>query len=99
MFIGNEMYRVLLLSLLTLLGLLQYRMWFGEANLIELASLRQAIELQSTHNDKLLLRNHQLEAEVKDLRQGLSAIEERARSELGMVKPDETFYQLIDTTK
>lgn len=93
------MYRVLLISLLTLLGLLQYRMWFGEANLIELTALRQSIQVQISQNDQLLLRNHQLEAEVKDLGRGLSAIEERARSELGMVKPDETFYQLIDTTK
>ena len=50
-------------------------------------------------NDKLLLRNHRLEAEVIDLRKGLAAIEERARSELGMVKPDETFYQLIENTR
>jgi len=78
---------------------LQYRMWFGEANIIELSTLRFAIEEQSTKNDKLLLRNHQLEAEVKDLRRGLVAIEERARSELGMVKPNETFYQLIDRTE
>mgnify|MGYP000632397055 CR=1 FL=1 len=93
------MYRILLLSLLTLLAVLQYRMWFGEANILELSTLRSAIDEQSSKNDKLLLRNHQLEAEVKDLRKGLVAIEERARSELGMVKPNETFYQLIDRTK
>jgi len=93
------MYRILLLSLLTLLAVLQYRMWFGEANIIELSTLRFAIEEQNAKNDKLLLRNHQLEAEVKDLRRGLVAIEERARSELGMVKPNETFYQLIDRTE
>jgi len=74
-------------------------MWFGEANILELSTLRSAIDEQSSKNDKLLLRNHQLEAEVKDLRKGLVAIEERARSELGMVKPNETFYQLIDRTK
>ena len=78
---------------------MQYRMWFGEANLLELSSLRSAIQEQNAQNDKLLLRNHQLEAEVKDLRKGLVAIEERARSELGMVKPNETFYQLIDRTQ
>lgn len=93
------MYRVLLILLLTLLSGLQYRMWFGEANLLELSSLRTAIQEQNAQNDKLLLRNHQLEAEVKDLRKGLVAIEERARSELGMVKPNETFYQLIDRTQ
>ena len=93
------MYRILLLSLLTLLAVLQYRMWFGEANILELSTLRSAIDEQTSKNDKLLLRNHQLEAEVKDLRRGLVAIEERARSELGMVKPNETFYQLIDRTE
>ena len=93
------MYRVLLLSLLILLSVLQFRIWFGESNLLELSALRADIQEQNAQNDKLLLRNHQLEAEVKDLRKGLVAIEERARSELGMVKPNETFYQLIDTTK
>ncbi len=92
------MYRVLLLSLLVLLGALQYRVWFGEANVLQLSGLKLEIEQQRENNDQLLLRNHQLEAEVKDLRKGLEAIEERARSELGMVKPDETFYQLIEKT-
>ncbi len=92
------MYRVLLLFLLVLLSALQYRVWLGEANVLQLSSLKQEIVQQRESNDELLLRNHQLEAEVKDLRKGLQAIEERARSELGMVKPDETFYQLIQKT-
>ncbi|MFT5706329.1 MAG: cell division protein FtsB [Oceanospirillaceae bacterium] len=93
------MYRYLLLALLILFSALQYRIWFGEANRIDLTALRNEIDKQNTANDQLLLRNHQLEAEVKDLRKGLVAIEERARSELGMVKPDETFYQLIDESE
>ena len=93
------MYRLLLLGLIILLAGLQYRMWFGEANVSQVASLEREIRAQIVKNDKLLLRNHQLEAEVIDLRKGLTAIEERARSELGMVKPDETFYQLIDNTR
>ena len=93
------MYRILLISLILLLFGLQYRMWFGDANVLELTNLRKEIVVQDEENDLLLLRNHQLEAEVKDLRKGLVAIEERARSELGMVKPDETFYQLIDTAQ
>lgn len=92
------MYRLLLVSLMVLLIGLQYRMWFGDANLVELQNLQQEINAQIVENDKLLLRNHQLEAEVQDLRQSFSAIEERARSELGMVKPEETFYQLIQPT-
>ncbi|MEM5530490.1 cell division protein FtsB [Gammaproteobacteria bacterium AS21] len=91
------MYRILLLSLIMLLAGLQYRMWFGDANVIELAQLQESIDLQNAENDQLLLRNHQLAAEVSDLRKDLIAVEERARSELGMVKPEETFYQLIDT--
>jgi cell division protein FtsB len=90
------MYRVLLLSLLILLSALQYRVWLGDANVLQLSNLKVEIVQQRESNDELLLRNHQLEAEVKDLRKGLEAIEERARSELGMVKPDETFYQLIE---
>jgi len=82
-----------------LLAGLQYRIWFGEANVLQIVALEREISAQSAKNDKLLLRNHQLEAEVIDLRKGLIAIEERARSELGMVKPDETFYQLIDNTR
>ena len=93
------MYRFLLLGLLMLLAGLQYRMWFGEANVLEIAELKREIGSQTAKNDKLLSRNHRLEAEVIDLRKGLAAIEERARSELGMVKPDETFYQLIDNTR
>jgi len=72
-------------------------MWFGDANVIELAQLQESINVQNAENDQLLLRNHQLAAEVSDLRKDLVAVEERARSELGMVKPNETFYQLIDT--
>jgi len=72
-------------------------MWFGDANVIELAQLQESIDVQNAENDQLLLRNHQLAAEVSDLRKDLVAVEERARSELGMVKPNETFYQLIDT--
>jgi cell division protein FtsB len=74
-------------------------MWFGEANILQISTLQQDIKDQNTENDRLLLRNHQLEAEVNDLRKGYVAIEERARSELGMVKPGESFYQLISTPK
>ena len=91
------MYKILLLSLLTMLCLLQYRMWFGEANMLQVSNLQLDIKQQYAENNRLLLRNYQLEAEVNDLRQGSVAIEERARSELGMVKPDEIFYQIVNT--
>jgi cell division protein FtsB len=59
-------------------------------------ALREAIEQQKQENQRLLERNAALEAEVQDLKQGLEAIEERARSELGMIKKDETFFQIIE---
>ena len=85
---------IMLLLLLCLIGL-QYRLWFGEANLMEVQALRDNIEQQRTENDRLVSRNHQLDAEVKDLKQGLEALEERARHQLGMVKEGETFFQLV----
>ncbi|WP_170167509.1 cell division protein FtsB [Amphritea balenae] len=89
------MFRWIILLLLICLGGLQYRLWFGEANLREVQTLKQEIELQRTENDLLISRNHQLDAEVKDLKQGLAALEERARNQLGMVKEGETFFQLV----
>lgn len=62
----------------------------------EVNRLQQAIEDQKAENKKLSERNEALSAEVKDLKQGYEAIEERARSELGMIKKDETFYQIVD---
>ncbi|MEH6575835.1 MAG: cell division protein FtsB [Amphritea sp.] len=89
------MFRWILVVLIIGLSGLQYRLWFGEANLREVWALQQSIEQQRTVNDRLVERNHQLDAEVKDLKQGLAALEERARSELGMVKEGETFFQLV----
>jgi len=82
--------------LVVLLVLLQYRLWFGEGSLPDVWQLQQQIEEQKAENEKLRERNAALEAEVKDLKQGMSAIEERARSELGLIKKGETFYQVID---
>jgi cell division protein FtsB len=82
--------------LIVLLVLLQYRLWFGDGSLPDVWQLQQQIEQQKAENEKLRERNAALEAEVKDLKQGMSAIEERARSELGLIKKGETFYQVID---
>ena len=68
---------IMLLLLISLIGL-QYRLWFGEANLADVQALQQEIERQRAENDLLVNRNHQLDAEVKDLKQGLEALEERA---------------------
>jgi cell division protein FtsB len=90
------LFRWLIIILVLLVLALQYRLWFGEANLREVMSLKQAISTQQQDNEKLRERNRQLEAEVQDLKKGLAALEERARSEMGMIREDETFIQLIE---
>jgi len=82
--------------LVLLLVLLQYRLWVGDGSLAEVWGLYQQVEAQRDENRRLRERNQALEAEVTDLKQGLDAIEERAREELGMVKDGETFYQIIE---
>lgn len=90
------MYRWLLLILLLMFAGLQYRLWFGEANLRQVWQLEDQIEQQRVENARLVERNTRLEAEVQDLKKGLAALEERARSELGMIREGETFFQLIE---
>ena len=79
---------------LTLLALLQYRLWVGEGSLAQVTQLKQDIASQQGENEKLLERNRVLTAEVIELKQGLETVEERARHELGMVKEGETLFQL-----
>jgi cell division protein FtsB len=88
--------RALVGLLLLLLLVLQYKLWFGDGGILEVRKLRDEIALQQAENARLSERNAALEAEVNDLRDGLRAIEERARSELGMIVRGETFYQLVD---
>ncbi|MCI0505574.1 MAG: cell division protein FtsB [Gammaproteobacteria bacterium] len=88
--------KALVAILIVLLLILQYKLWFGDGNMREVWQLQAAIEAQKKENEKLRERNAALEAEVQDLKQGLEAIEERARSELGMIKKGETFYQIIE---
>ena len=87
--------KVLLAILVVVVALLQVKMWFGEGGYRDVQRLAARVEEQARENDMLAQRNRELQAEVDDLRQGLQAIEERARSELGMVKDDEEFYQVI----
>ena len=88
--------RILILVLLLLLGWFQYRLWVGEGSLAEVTALRREILAQGEEMEKLRTRNRRLQAEVEDLRQGRDALEERARSELGMIKEGEIFLQLIE---
>jgi len=88
--------RVIIFILLLLLLALQYPLWLGNGNLINVWRLKQEIKEHKEQNTRLQERNRALAAEVLDLKQGQAAIEERARSELGMVKKDETFFQVIE---
>ncbi len=88
--------RLLFLLLLTLLVWLQYRLWFGEGGAYATVSLQHKVEQQVKENDGLQQRNARLTAEVENLKSGESAAEERARSELGMIKPGETFYRVVE---
>ena len=90
--------RTLLAILLVILVLLQRKMWFGEGGYRGVQRLAERVEEQARENEALAQRNRELQAEVEDLRRGLDAIEERARSELGMIKEDEEFYQVVPGT-
>ncbi len=87
--------RLLILALALLTGLLQYRLWVGEGSLPAVWRLEAAIEAAKARIAHLEVRNQALEAEVADLRGALEAVEERARMELGMIGPGETFYQIV----
>jgi len=82
--------------ILVALVAMQYSLWLGQSGLLEVARLQETIMTQEAANASLSERNRQLHAEVLDLKQGIAAIEERARHDLGMVKPNETFYQLVE---
>lgn len=84
------------LVLLVLLIALQVHLWAGQGGLRELWRIEQRVEGQKEANTQLRTRNDKLSAEVEDLKQGSEAIEERARSELGLLKPGETFYRVVD---
>jgi len=75
---------------------LQYQLWLGEDSVRALNLLEDELDAQQQINDQLTARNEVLEVEVLDLKNGLEAVEERARSELGMIGENETFYLIID---
>ena len=87
--------RFIIAILVALLVFLQYRLWVGEGSLAEVNNLKDEIAALQQELIGLRKRNHALQAEVEDLRSGQAAIEERARSELGMIKEGETFYQVV----
>jgi cell division protein FtsB len=85
----------LAIALVVVVALLQFRLWVSDDGVRELGRLQEAVAAQHAENQRLADRNRQLAAEVRDLKSGLAALEERARSELGMVTGGETFYQVV----
>jgi len=88
--------RVLFWILVVCFFTLQLRLWIGEGSLADIWRLKGEIERQEQDNYLAEERNKRLQAEVKNLKEGLDAVEERARTQLGMVKEDETFFLIID---
>lgn len=88
--------RWLLLSLLLILGILQYRLWFAQGSLAEQSRLEKQLEQQSAINRELRTRNEALEREVLELQNGMEGVEQRAREELGLIREGEVFYQFTD---
>ena len=86
--------RALALVFIALIVALQYPMWFGKGGWLQVREFDRQLAAQKEANAKLKLRNDALDADVRDLKAGFEAVEERARSELGMVKQDEVFFQL-----
>lgn len=91
------MRRLLILLLLAALLLLQLKLWGGSSGWREVGQLEKTVVAQQDENARLQQRNEALSAEVADLKQGQAAVEERARAELGMIKPGETFYRVVET--
>ncbi len=91
--------KTIALVLLVLLIWLQYKIWLQDGGVPEVLQLQQEVEEVRTEVQQLQERNSSLDAEVKDLKKGLDAIEERARSEMGMIRKGEVYYQVIEPEK
>lgn len=90
--------RLLALALMALLVLIQYPLWLGKGSWMRVWEVDRQILAQHKANAQLKARNAALDAEVRDLKQGLDAIEERARSELGMIREDEVFFHIVESS-
>ena len=90
--------KLVLAVLVAAFVLLQYRLWVSDEGMREVWHLEQAVAAQREENAALAERNAQIKAEVADLKHGLTALEERARNDLGMVAANETFFQVVDAT-
>ncbi|MEJ2418127.1 MAG: cell division protein FtsB [Exilibacterium sp.] len=88
----------LLAVLLVLIAALQYRLWVGEGSFADIARLEREIQQQQAENSHLKERNRVLAVEVKELKSGLDSVEERARSDMGMIRRGETYYMIMKET-
>ncbi|RPI47516.1 MAG: cell division protein FtsB [Betaproteobacteria bacterium] len=88
--------RVVALALIGLIVAMQYGLWLGRGSWLRVWEIDRQIAEQRRTNERLSARNAALDAEVRDLKEGLGAIEERARNELGMVRHDEIFFQVLE---
>ena len=86
--------RWITLGLVALLALVQAELWFGKGGVTRMVELQRKLDAQRSTNEQAKRRNEQLSAEVSDLKEGLEMVEEKARFELGMVKPDEILVQV-----
>ena len=87
--------RIISLVLAALLLLIQYPLWLGKGGMLAVSDLKDQVQLAQVRTDQLKARNAKLESEVRDLREGTGAVEERARLELGMIKQNEIFVQVL----
>jgi cell division protein FtsB len=88
--------RVLAITVAMLIVLIQYPLWLGKGGWLRVWDIDRQLATQQARNEVLQMRNDALEAEVRDLKRGLDAVEERARLELGMVRQDEVFFQIVE---
>lgn len=92
-----QMLRWIALILIVLLIGLQIKLWVGDGGMRDLRAIHQRVSQQAAENARLKQRNDALRADVEDLKHGQDAVEARARSQLGLIKPGEVFYQVVDT--
>jgi cell division protein FtsB len=90
--------RILTIVFAALIVLLQYPLWLGKGGWLRVWEIDRQVKAQKESNDRLHVRNDALDAEVRDLKQGYEAVEERARYELGMIKQDEIFFHVMEKT-
>jgi len=88
--------RALAFALAALTVLIQYPLWFGKGGWLRVAEMEREVQAQQNRNAGLAARNAVLDAEVRDLKQGLDTVEELARFELGMIREDEVFFQIVE---